>query len=198
MQMELSDAAVVAQILTGDREAFRVLVERHSRNIFKAVYRMTNNQEDADEIVQETFLRAYKSLARFQERSSFYTWIYRIAMNRTLDFLSARKPGRTLQISDSPEPEEDQIQLASTAPGPDRALLSRELKTNIAEAMQRLTPPEKIAFTLRHMEGRSIDDVSRALGIRKVAARNTVFRAIKKLRTALEPMVPITSREGSL
>jgi RNA polymerase sigma-70 factor (ECF subfamily) len=198
MQMELSDAAVVAQVLTGDREAFRVLVERHSRNIFKAVYRMTNNQEDADEIVQETFLRAYKSLARFQERSSFYTWIYRIAMNRTLDVLSAKKPTRTVQISESPEPEEDEIQLASPTPGPERALLSRELKGSIAEAMQRLTPTEKIAFTIRHMEGRSIDDVSEALGIRKVAARNTVFRAVKKLRMALEPMMPLSSAGRTL
>lgn len=189
--MELSDAAVVAQVLTGDREAFRVLVDRHSRNIFKAVYRMIGNQEDADEIVQETFLRAYKSLNRFQERSSFYTWIYRIAINRSLDFLSARKPGHVVQISESPEPEQDEVQVASPAPGPERALLSRELKSSIAEAMQRLTPTEKIAFTIRHMEGRSIDDVSEALGVRKVAARNTVFRAMKKLRVALEPMMPV-------
>src|SRR5438270_6239223 len=187
--MELNDAAVVAQVLTGDREAFRVLVERHSRNIFKAVYRMTNNQEDADEIVQETFLRAYKSLDRFQERSSFYTWVYRIAMNRTLDFLSVKKPKQTVQISDNPDPEEGEIQLASDSPGPERALLSSELKSSIAKAMLLLTPTEKVAFTLRHMEGRSIEDVSEALGVRNVAARNTVFRAVKKLRIALEPMI---------
>ena len=187
--MELNDAAVVAQVLTGDREAFRVLVERHSRNIFKAVYRMTNNQEDADEIVQETFLRAYKSLERFQERSSFYTWVYRIAMNRTLDLLSVKKPKQTVQISDNPDPEEGEIQLATDAPGPERALLSAELKSSIAKAMRLLTPTEKMAFTLRHMEGRSIDEVSEALGVRKVAARNTVFRAVKKLRIALEPMM---------
>src|SRR5437588_388898 len=193
--MELNDAAVVAQVLTGDREAFRVLVERHSRNLFKAVYRMTVNQEDADEIVQETFLRAYKNLGRFQERSSFYTWIYRIAMNRTLDFLSARKPGYTYQIADDPEPEKNEIQVMSPTAGPERTLLSRELKSSIAEAMERLTPTEKIAFTLRHMEGRSIDDVSEALGVRKVAARNTVFRAVKKLRVALEPMVTATAGE---
>ena len=126
--MELNDAAVVAQVLTGDREAFRVLVERHSRNVFKAVYRMTNNQEDADEIVQETFLRAYKSLERFQERSSFYTWVYRIAMNRTLDFLSVKKPKQTVQISDNPDPEEGEIQLASDSPGPERALLRVGMK----------------------------------------------------------------------
>ena len=106
--MELNDAAVVAQVLTGDREAFRVLVERHSRNVFKAVYRMTNNQEDADEIVQETFLRAYKSLDRFQERSSFYTWVYRIAMNRTLDFLSVKKPKQRGVRTMTPTPRSSQ------------------------------------------------------------------------------------------
>jgi len=196
--MELNDAAVVAQVLTGDREAFRVLVERHSRNIFKAVYRMTNNQEDADEIVQETFLRAYKSLERFQERSSFYTWVYRIAMNRTLDFLSVKKPKQTVQISDSPDPEQGEVQLASDSPGPERALLSAELKSSIAKAMLLLTPTEKVAFTLRHMEGRSIEDVSEALGVRNVAARNTVFRAVKKLRIALGPMIAAPATGKSL
>ena len=194
--MELNDAAVVAQVLTGDREAFRVLVDRHSRNIFKAVYRMTNNQEDADEIVQETFLRAYKSLERFQERSSFYTWVYRIAMNRTLDFLSVRKPKHTVHISDTPDPEQGEVQLASDSPGPERALLSAELKSTIAKAMLLLTPTEKVAFTLRHMEGRSIEDVSEALGVRNVAARNTVFRAVKKLRVALEPMMTTAGATG--
>src|SRR5260370_5457420 len=89
--MEVTDAAVVALVLAGDRDAFRVLVERHSRSIFCVVYRMTGNQQDAEELVQETFLRAYKALERFELRSNFSTWLYRIAVNRTLDFLNARK-----------------------------------------------------------------------------------------------------------
>src|ERR1700741_1572070 len=105
--MEITDAAVVAQVLAGDKDAFRLLVERHSRSVYRVAYRMTNDREDSEEIVQETFLRAYKSLDRFELRANFGTWLYRIAVNRALDFLSARKVRMqskdTYQIADSPD-----------------------------------------------------------------------------------------------
>src|SRR5215813_8248182 len=131
--MEVTDAAVVAQVLTGDRDAFRVLVERHSRIIFRVVYRMTGNQQDTEEIVQETLLRAYKSLDKFELRANFGTWLYRIAVNRTLDFLTARKTQMqkkdTYQIVDNPDAaESNQIQIPASDPGPDRMLLSAEMK----------------------------------------------------------------------
>jgi RNA polymerase sigma-70 factor (ECF subfamily) len=190
--MEVTDAAVVAQVLAGDRDAFRVLVERHSRSIFRVVYRMTGNQQDAEELVQETFLRAYKSLARFELRASFTTWLYRIAVNRTLDFLNARKTQmnskETYQITDNPDSEEgNQVQLPAAGPGPDRLLLSTEMKRKIAGAMGLLTPAERVAFTMRHMEGRSIEEISQALNLKVNAAKNSVFRAVQKLRQQLEP-----------
>src|SRR3954465_9931962 len=155
--MEVSDAAVVAQVLAGDRDAFRVLVERHSRSIFRVVYRMTGNQQDSEELVQETFLRAYKNLARFELRANFSTWLYRIAVNRTLDFLNARKTqmhGKdTYRISDNPGSEEgNQVQLPAAGPGPERLLLSTEMQRKIAGAMGLLTPAERVVFTMRHME----------------------------------------------
>jgi RNA polymerase sigma-70 factor, ECF subfamily len=189
--MEVTDAAVVAQVLAGDRDAFRVLVERHSRSIFRVVYRMTGNQQDAEELLQETFLRAYKSLARFELRSSFTTWLYRIAVNRTLDFLNAKKTHITMketyEIVDNPEPDESQVQVPATGPGPDRMLLSAEMKRKIAGAMGLLTPAERVAFTMRHMEGRSIEEISQALNLKVNAAKNSVFRAVQKLRQQLEP-----------
>jgi RNA polymerase sigma-70 factor, ECF subfamily len=190
--MEVSDAAVVAQVLAGDRDAFRVLVERHSRSIFRVVYRMTGNQQDAEEIVQETLLRAYKSLGRFELRANFSTWLYRIAVNRTLDFLNARKTQmnskETYRISDNPGSEEgNQVQLPAAGPGPERLLLSAEMQRKIAGAMGLLTPAERVAFTMRHMEGRSIEEISQALGLKISAAKNSVFRAVQKLRQQLEP-----------
>src|SRR5215468_4009887 len=89
--MEETDAAVVAQVLAGDQDAFRVLVGRYSRSIYRVAYRLTGNRQDAEEIVQETFLRAYKSLERFESRANLGTWLYRIAVNRALDFLSSRQ-----------------------------------------------------------------------------------------------------------
>jgi RNA polymerase sigma-70 factor, ECF subfamily len=190
--MEVTDAAVVAQVLAGDRDAFRVLVERHSRSIFRVIYRMTGNQQDSEELVQETFLRAYKSLERFELRANFSTWLYRIAVNRTLDFLNARKTHmqtkETYQITDNPDSDEgNQVQVAASTPGPDRLLLSAEMKRKIAGAMGLLTPAERVAFTMRHMEGRSIEEISQTLDLKVSAAKNSVFRAVQKLRQQLEP-----------
>lgn len=197
--MEVTDAGVVAQVLAGDKNAFRVLVDRHSRSIFRVVYRMTGNQQDSEELVQETFLRAYKSLDRFELRANFSTWLYRIAVNRTLDFLTSRKTHmqtkQTFQIADNPDPEAtNQVQIAADGPGPDRLLLSAEMKRKIAGAMGLLTPAERIAFTMRHMEGRSIEEISQALNLKVSAAKNSVFRAVQKLRQQLEPYAGPGSR----
>jgi RNA polymerase sigma-70 factor (ECF subfamily) len=192
--MEVSDADLVAQVLAGDQDAFRVLVTRHSRSVYAVVYRMTGNPQDSEEILQETFLRAYKGLERFELRSNFGTWLYRIAVNRTLDFLNARKSQMQMhmnagyQITDNPDSEEGrQVQVAAEGPGPDRILLSAEMKSRLAQAMGQLTPAERVAFTMRHMEGRSIEEISQTLNLKASAAKNSVFRAVQKLRQQLEP-----------
>lgn len=190
--MEVTDAAVVAQVQAGDRDAFRFLVDRHGRNLFRLAYRMTGNQQDSEEIVQETFLRAYKALDRFEMRSNFGTWIYRIAVNRTLDFLNAKKTQMatkdTYQIADDPDPENSrEVQVAAQDAGPDRMLMSVEMKARMAQALALLTPAERVAFTMRHMEGRSIEEISQTLNLKTSAAKNSVFRAVQKLRQQLEP-----------
>src|ERR1700726_5296098 len=86
-----SDAVAVAQTLAGDRDAFRVLVEQHSRNVHRLAYRMTGNQHDAEEVVQEAFLRAYQKLEQFESRANFGTWVYRIAANYAIDRMRQRK-----------------------------------------------------------------------------------------------------------
>ncbi|HEV2988395.1 MAG TPA: sigma-70 family RNA polymerase sigma factor [Candidatus Angelobacter sp.] len=188
--MEVTDAAVVAQVLAGDQDAFRILVERHTRSIYSVIYRMTGNPQDTEEIIQEAFLRAYRSLERFELRSSFATWLYRIAVNRTLDFLNAKKMTDAYPITENPDPEapNEQIQLPSTAPGPDRLLLSGEISSRIAGAMKRLTPVERLAFNLRHIEGKSIEEISAALNLKTDAAKNSIFRAVQKLRQQLAPL----------
>lgn len=190
--MEVTDAAVVGQVLAGDRDAFRVLVERHGRSLYHVAYRMTGNPQDAEEIVQETFLRAYKALERFERRSNFGTWIYRIAVNRTLDFLDAKKTqmqtNDTYQIVDDPDPENSrEIQVSAPEPGADRLLISAEMKARMTHAMSLLTPAERVAFTMRHMEGKSIEEICRVLDLKASAAKNSVFRAVRKLRQQLEP-----------
>lgn len=194
--MEVTDAAVVAQVLAGDRDAFRVLVDRHGRSLYRLAYRMTGDHQDSEEIVQETFLRAYKALERFEMRSNFGTWIYRIAVNRTLDFLNAKKTQMqnkdTYQIADEPDPEKSrEIQVETSQAGPERLFISAEMKAKMAQAMGLLTPVERVAFTMRHMEGRSVDEISRTLKVKSSAAKNTIFRAVKKLRQQLEPFASV-------
>src|SRR4051794_17157685 len=107
MQLETAkghDVETVAQVLAGDAAAFGLLVERHSRQIFAVAFRITGNQDDADEVVQETFLRAYRSLARFEQRSNFSTWLYRIGMNCAINHIRKRPSGTAVQISEQPEP----------------------------------------------------------------------------------------------
>jgi RNA polymerase sigma-70 factor, ECF subfamily len=184
--MEKSDAAAVAAVRAGDREAFRALVDRHSRSVFRLAFRMTANEQDAEEVVQETFLRAYRRIDRFEERAEFGTWVYRIATNCALDLLEKRKHTK----QEDPlydEEDEREIQLPSGAPSPERQVLSAEMRHRVAMAMGELTPAERTAFTLRHLEGQSIEEISRALQIKEGAAKNTIFRAVQKLRKALEP-----------
>jgi RNA polymerase sigma-70 factor, ECF subfamily len=191
--MEITDAAVVAQVLAGEKEAFRLLMDRHTRSIYSVAYRMTGNQQDAEEIVQETFLRAYRSLQRFELRSSFSTWLYRIAVNRSLDFLKAKKMTDTYQITENAGPDEDEreIQVAATNPGPDRLLLSTEARQKISQAIGLLSPAERVAFTMRHMEGKSIEEISKTLKVKASAAKNSIFRAVQKIRQQLEPIVSV-------
>lgn len=184
--MEWNDAAAVAAVRAGNREAFRALVDHHGRSIFRLAFRMTANEHDAEEVVQDTFLRAYRRLDKFEERSEFSTWIYRIATNCALDLLDRRKHAKQEDPLYGDE-DEREIQLPSSEPGPERQVLSGEMRQRVAAAMAELTAAERTAFTLRHLEGQSIEEISKTLEIKQGAAKNTIFRAVQKLRKALEP-----------
>jgi RNA polymerase sigma-70 factor (ECF subfamily) len=187
--MEWSDEAAAARAKAGDADAFRELVERHSRPMFRLAFRMTGNEQDAEDIVQDTFLRAYRRIEKFDERASFGTWLYRITVNCSLDLVRARK--RRSEQSGSANPEMDDLIQSLPASGatPDRMAMSGQARQRIAEAMEELSASERTAFVLRHFEGMCIDEVSRVLGCRPGAARHCVFRAVQKLRRALEPLV---------
>src|SRR6266576_939198 len=150
--MDVTDVAAVSRARDGDSDAFRLLVERHSRVIFRVAYRMTGNEHDADDVVQEAFLRAYRQLDTFEERANFSTWLHRIAVNCSLDLLRAR--GRhDRHYGGNPEEAEMTGAAKSEAVLQDRLLLSAELQVHVNKAMERLTGNERTAFVLRHFEG---------------------------------------------
>lgn len=184
--MESEAAAILARARQGDDEAFQVLVERHSRSVFRLAFRLTGNEQDAEDVVQESFLRAYRQLGRFEARANFGTWIYRITANCSVDLIRARQSRRDQSRG---EPIDDAgPALADDLPGPDRLAASAEIERRVAAAMNGLSPLERAAFALRHYEGRSIDEIGRTLGLRTSAAKHSVFRAVKKLRVALAPL----------
>jgi len=183
--MEGTDSAAVARARAGDREAFQALVEKHSRNVFRLAFRMTGSEEDAEDVVQETFLKAYRSLQRFAGQAEFSTWIHRIAANCAVDLLRRRVPRQADLRTD----EGEEVELAAGGAGPERMALSAEVQDRVARSLERLTAMERAAFVLRHFEGRPIAEISRTLGVRTGAAKNCVFRAVAKLRQDLSPLV---------
>jgi RNA polymerase sigma-70 factor (ECF subfamily) len=179
-------AAVLARARQGDGEAFRALVERHSRSVFRLAFRMTGNEQDAEDVVQEAFLRAYKQLGRFESRANFGTWLYRIVANCSVDLMRAKQSRHDMTRSESLDEANEMP--AQNLPGPERLAESSEIQRRVREALDALSPLERAAFTLRHHEGRSIEEISRTLGLGTSAAKHSVFRAVKKLRVALAPL----------
>ncbi|HWF83483.1 MAG TPA: sigma-70 family RNA polymerase sigma factor [Vicinamibacterales bacterium] len=185
--MDATEAtAVLARARQGDSEAFRVLVEQHSRGVFRLAYRMTGNEQDAEDVVQDSFLRAYRQLGRFESRANFGTWLYRIVANCSVDLMRAKQARHDITRRESLD---EAVNLpGSDSPTPERLASSGEIHQRVADALGALSPLERAAFTLRHYEGRSIDEISRTLGLGTSAAKHSVFRAVKKLRIALEPL----------
>jgi RNA polymerase sigma-70 factor (ECF subfamily) len=190
--MDDSDAVAVARAQAGDQDAFGMLVERHSIRLFHLAYRMTGNEEDAEDVVQETFLRAHKQLDRFESRAGFGTWLHRIAANCALDLLRKRKRHDEEVDAVEFESEEPMPTLASHAPPPDEQVFHSEVQQKVEAVMEQLTPMERTAFVLRHFEGRSIEEIGRALGAGPSATKQSIFRAVQKMRRALEPVLNAT------
>ncbi|MPZ21686.1 MAG: sigma-70 family RNA polymerase sigma factor [Luteitalea sp.] len=195
--MEATEAALLARARAGDSDAFGELVKRHSRGVFAVAFRVTGNEHDAEDVVQETFIKAYRQLGRFEERARFSTWLTRIAANCAVDLLRSRS---------NREPANGETEMGGAAseacpclaPLPDRAALGGEVRERIQVAMAELTAMERAAFVLRHFEGESIEVISAELGLKASATKHSIFRAVRKMRAALEPFVrPAAAPRGS-
>ena len=183
--MDASDrATALIRARQGDEEAFGALVQQHSRKVFQLAFRMMRNEQDAEDVVQECFLRAYRQLGRFEARADFGTWLYRIAANCAVDMMRTR--GHRMQAK-AEALDETAAYPELTRPTPDRLAESAEIDQRVNEALDDLTAIERAAFTLRHHEGRSIDEICRTLNLGKSAAKHAVFRAVRKLRATLAP-----------
>jgi RNA polymerase sigma-70 factor (ECF subfamily) len=186
--MQKSDQSAVQAVLAGDKEAYGALVRAHSAPVFRVAYRIVGNAADAEEIVQEAFLRGYQRLESFQQRSSFGTWIYRIAVHCALNRVRRSGTQAQCQRGDEDDREGEPLQVAAQGVDPERSLRSHQIQAALQAAMRRLTPMERTAFVLRHHEDRPISEIAAVLGIAPNAAKQAVFRAVQKLRQVLAPL----------
>ena len=183
--VDLEDLGLVRRVLAGETDAFEGLVAAHTRAVYGVAYRVLGERTAAEDAVQETFLRAYRFLARFDQRARFSTWLHKVALHAAIDQSRKSRQERGLRLE---LPEEGRGALAeqpATTADPERRAVASEIGRRTHQALALLTPVERAAFLLRHYEGRSIAEISSALGKRENATKQSIFRAVKKLREAL-------------
>jgi RNA polymerase sigma-70 factor, ECF subfamily len=183
---------LIEQAQSGDRMAFEELIRRHDREILRLAFHMLGNREEAREVFQETFLKAYRSLSRFRFESSFYTWIYRIATNVGLDHLRKRqtlKEEVSYESDSEAHPDRPALKdtLAATTyySNPERRLYGKEVGARIQEALKTLSEKERLVFELRHYQGLRLKMIGEIMGSTEETAKNYLFRATQKLRSHL-------------
>jgi len=158
---------------------------RYSGRLFRVAFRITGNEADAEDVVQDAWLRGYRKLESFEYRSDFGTWIYRIAVRCALDKISASKVDESTRIAETTDREHDGLQIADQEADPERLLLSGEIRAMQEIAMHGLSPTERTAFVMRHLEDRTTEEIATEMGIPANAAKQSVFRAVQKLRCRL-------------
>ena len=189
----IDDTMLIREAQRGNRAAFEELVRHYDQAVLRLALHLTGSEHDAQDIFQEAFLKAYKNVGNFRFECSFYTWIYRIVTNLCLDHLRKRQVRKedAPVVTDSSGEEYsllDQVADNRAGANPERDLMRRELGTKIGAALNRLTPRERMVFELKHYHGLKLRTVGEMLHTTEETAKNTLFRATQKLRSALAEM----------
>ena len=178
---------LVAAAKAGDVSAFEELVNRYERKIFRLTMNITRNREDAEDAMQDAFMKAYSHLDRFQEESRFYTWLVRIAANEALMRLRKRRPNQ-VSLDEPIESEDDFIpqQIEDWGPSPEQRYAQTEMRDILRSVIDELTPDFRAVFVLRDVEGLSTEETAEAVGISEAAVKSRLLRARLKLRQKLD------------
>jgi RNA polymerase sigma-70 factor (ECF subfamily) len=181
------EMALVRRAKRGDDQAFEELVRRYDRNVFRIAQHITQNREDAEDVVQEAFLKAYGNLAKFQEQSKFYTWLVRIAVNEALMKLRRRKPERTVSLDEEVKTEDDSLprEVADWSPNPEQMYNQAQLRDILTRTIQGLPSGFRTVFVLRDVEGLSTEETAQALELSIPAVKSRLLRARLQLRERL-------------
>jgi RNA polymerase sigma-70 factor (ECF subfamily) len=181
------EAAVVALARESDARAFSELVRRYEGKIFRLAQHVTQNREDAEDVLQETFMKAYEHLDQFQGNSKFYTWIVRIAVNQALMKLRRRKTDRSVSLDETIDTGEDTVvrEIAAWDEDPEDRYSREELGAILDTAVQSLDPPYRSVFQLRDIDELSTEETAEALGLSVPAVKSRLLRARLQLREKL-------------
>src|SRR6267154_3703029 len=181
------ELSLVRAAKQGDDAAFEELVRRYDRNVFRIAQHITQNREDAEDVVQEAFLKAYGNLAKFQEQSKFYTWLVRIAVNEALMKLRRRRPERTVSLDEDIKTEDDSVprEVADWSPNPEQQYNQAELRDILTRTIQGLPATFRTVFVLRDVEGLSTEETAEMLGLSVPAVKSRLLRARLQLRERL-------------
>jgi RNA polymerase sigma factor (sigma-70 family) len=182
------DADLVERAQNGDTAAFDELVIKHSPKLYGLVYHMTSNHEDTNDVLQDVFAKAYRSLKRFRGNSAFYTWIYSIAVNMTLNFLKKRNRQRKFSLDDidsNIHNDKDFIELTAGTTPDQEANLS-ELQQRLNEAMMQLSEDHRAVVTMFDIQGMPHAEISKILGVSEGTVRSRLFYAHRQLQTHLD------------
>jgi RNA polymerase sigma-70 factor (ECF subfamily) len=181
------ELALVQAAKGGDVSAFEELVRRYDRNVFRIANHITHNREDAEDVVQDAFLKAYENLNQFQGQSKFYTWLVRIAVNEALMKLRRIKPGRVVSLDEDVKTEEDSLprEVADWSPNPEQQYNQAELREILTKTIQGLPTSFRTVFVLRDVEGLSTEETAEALDLSIPAVKSRLLRARLQLRERL-------------
>ena len=189
-QQRIEDDELIREAQKGHRAAFDTLVRRYDQSVIRLALHMLGNEQDAQDVHQEAFIKAYRHLGNFRFECSFYTWLYRIVTNLCLDQLRRRKSRREdpSTLVDASGDEMDLLANVSddrSMANPARELERKQMGDRIREALDKLTPRERMVFELKHYQGLKLRTIGEMLSTTEETAKNTLFRATRKLRTNL-------------
>lgn len=186
-QAGADETVLLAQAREGDTRAFSELVRRYESKIFRLAQHITQNREDAEDVLQETFLKAYQHLDQFQGNSKFYTWVVRIAVNQALMKLRRRKTDKSVSLDETIDTGEDTIvrEIAAWDENPEQRFSREEMGQILESAIESLEPPYRSVFALRDIEGLSTEETADALGLSVPAVKSRLLRARLQLRERL-------------
>jgi RNA polymerase sigma-70 factor (ECF subfamily) len=185
--MEVTDADLVRKTLSGKTEAYNVLVQRYQRQVYNLAYRMLGNADDAGDLVQDTFLRAYGALASFRQDASFLTWLYKIASNLCIDQMRSRKSRGALSLD--VELEEGREPMADRTQGPEETTVRGAVANIVHKEVMNLPERYRIVVVMRHLQGMSIEEIAEDLDLPSGTVKTHLFRAREMLRGRLKPVL---------